>query len=301
MDNTAKIMSLLKEPLLHFLLIGAVLFFLYDRNGNLAPTPGGQAGSTVAQIVLAQADIDRMNTQFGKIWQRPPTEEERKAIVEDLARSEIYYREAVAIGLDRDDEVLKRRLRQKMEFILEDISSWTEPTDQELTAFMKKHRDNYLVDPLIAFRQVYVSTYKRPKSADADARQILAQLVKGDDPDTVGDTTMLEPELRLSPLRDIGKQFGDDFARSLAGLKPGAWSGPLRSAFGLHLVLVKERRNGRLPELPEVREAVKRDWMVLRQKELKDAAYAKIRARYTITVERPKPAAVAATTKATTR
>lgn len=301
MNNSAKIMTLLKEPLLHFLLIGAALFFLYGRNSDPAPTQGGQAGTTAAQIVLPQADIDQMIAQFGKIWQRPPTDEEKKAIVEDLIRNEIYYREAVAIGLDRGDEVLKRRLRQKMEFILEDISSWTEPTDEELMAFMKKHRDKYLVDPLIAFRQVYVSAYKRGKSADADARQMLALLVKGGDPDSVGDTTMLESEIRLAPVGEIGKQFGEEFARSLLGLKPGVWAGPVRSPYGLHLVFVKERRSGRLADLEEVREAVKRDWVVLRQKELKDAAYAKIRGRYTVTVEGPRSTPVAATTKAATR
>lgn len=304
MNDTSRMEQLLKEPLLHFLLIGAALFVLHDlqdQKGNPASSPGGQPGTAASRIVLTQADVDLMNSQFRKTWQRPPTEEEKKALVEDLARNEIYYREAVAIGLDRGDEVLKRRLRQKMEFILEDISSWTEPTDEELTLFMKTHRDNYLVDPLLAFRQVYVSAYKRGESADADARRILAQLVEGGDPETLGDATMLEPEVPLAPLWDIGRQFGADFGKSLLGLKPGVWGGPVRSGFGLHLVLVKERRGGRLPELKEVRQAVKRDWAVERQKELRDAAYAKIRARYTVTVEGATSAATAAATGATAR
>lgn len=286
------LMKLLKEPLIHFLLIGSLLFLVYDLRATTASIPGGQSGSLTTQIVITQADIDQMHSLFTKTWQRPPSAEEKKTLLEDSARNEIYYREAVAMGLDRDDEVLKRRLRQKMEFIFEDISSWAEPTDSDLTAFLKKHQEKYLVDPQIAFLQVYVDAHKRGRSADADARQILAQLTRGAAPDGVGDATMMEPEFRLSPLWEIKRQFGDDFGSSLLQLKPGSWGGPVKSGFGLHLVLVKERKGGRLPDLKEVREAVKRDWALDRQKEMKDAAYAKIRERYTVTVEQPKTAAV---------
>jgi hypothetical protein len=284
-------MKLLKEPLLHFLLIGAALFLLYDWKGKPAPIPGGQAGTPAAQIVVSRDALEQMSNQFMKTWQRPPTEEEQKGLVEDLVRNEIFYREAIAIGLDRDDEVLKRRLRQKMEFIYEDISSWAEPTDADLRAFMKKHSEKYLTDPLMSFRQVYIDTYKRGTSAESDARHILAQITEGADPASAGDSTLLEPEVQLSPLWDIGKQFGDEFSRSLLEIKPGKWAGPIRSGYGLHLVFVKERRDGRIPDLNEVREAVKRDWMAERQKNLKDAAYAKIRERYAVTVEMPKDTA----------
>jgi hypothetical protein len=290
----SEIKILIKEPLLHFLLIGAALFLLFGWKGNSPSGLGGQVGATATQIVVTLADIRQMNTLFVRTWQRQPTEEEQKGLMEDFIRNEIYYREAIAIGLERDDEVLKRRLRQKMEFIFEDISSWAEPNDEDLTAFMKKHWEKYLVDPQIAFRQVYISSYKRGKSAETDARQILAQLTAGTDPDSVGDTTMLEPEVRLSPLWDIRKQFGDEFGKDLLELKPGRWTGPIRSGYGLHLIFVKERRGGRLLDLSETRETVKRDWSVERQKEWKDAAYAKIRERYTVTVERPKTVAVSA-------
>jgi parvulin-like peptidyl-prolyl isomerase len=188
-----------------------------------------------------------------------------------------------------------------MEFIYEDITSWAEPTDEQLKAFMKKHHEKYLTDPQIAFRQVYINSNKRGTSAESDARQVLAQLTAGVDPDSAGDPTLLEPEIRLSPLWRIRKQFGDEFGRNLLEMKPGRWAGPIRSGFGLHLVLVRERASGRLPDLNEAREMVKRDWTAERQKELKDAAYAKIRERYTVTVERPKAVAAAANTRATTR
>jgi hypothetical protein len=298
-------MKLFKEPLLHFLLIGAALFLVYGWRGNSASVPGGQAGTTTAQIVVTRDAFDQMNNLFAKTWQRSPTEEDQKGLIEDFVRIEIYYREAIAIGLDRDDEVLKRRLRQRMEFIYEDITSWAEPTDDDLKTFMKKHREKYLADPKIAFRQVFISIYKRGTSAESDARQAVARLTEGADSDTMGDPTLLEPEVPLSPIWDIRKQFGDEFTKNILELKSGTWAGPVRSGYGLHLVFVKERQNERLPELNEVRETVKRDWLGEKQKELKDAAYAKIRERYTVTVERPRavtaPLAAAANARTTTR
>ena len=296
---------LLREPLLHFFLIGAALFLLFGWRSNSVSLPEGQTGTPTAQIVVSRDALDQMNNLFAKTWQRPPTEEEQKKLIEDFVRNEIYYREAIAIGLDRDDEVLKRRLRQKMEFIYEDITSWVEPTDADLKTYMKKHREMYLTDPQMSFRQVYINTNNRGTSAESDARQVLAQLTGGADPDSVGDRTLLEPEVPLSPLWDIRKQFGDEFSNSLLEIKPGRWEGPIRSGFGLHVVFVRESVSGRLPDLNEAREMVKRDWVFERQKELKDAAYAKIMERYTVTVERPTAviasAVAAANTRATTR
>jgi hypothetical protein len=288
--------KVLREPLFHFLLIGAGLFLLFGWRGGPAPLPSGQAGPQSAKIVVSQSDVDQIVATFTRTWQRSPTEEEMKGLVEDFVRNEIYYREALAIGLDRDDGVIRRRMRQKMEFIFEDISSQTEPTDEELLAYMKKHPISYLVDPQIAFRHVYVNADKRGTNAEAEARQILAQLREGTDPDSVGDPLLLEREIRLSPLWDIGKQFGEEFSRNLLELKSGTWDGPVRSGFGLHLVLVTKRVEGRLPELKEVREMVKRDWTFERQKELKDAAYAKIRERYTVVIEKANAANKAAST-----
>jgi hypothetical protein len=275
-----------REPLVHFLLIGAGLFLLFGWRGGPASLPAGQSGLPSAKIILPQSDIDQMTGTFTRTWQRPPTEEEVKGLIESYIRDEIYYREAVAAGLDRDDGVIRRRMRQKMEFIFEDIAAQAEPTEEELLAYMKKHPDSYRVDPQIAFRHVYVNAAKRGKNAEADARQILVKLNEGIDPDSVGDPFLLDAEIRLSPLWDINKQFGEEFGRNLSGLKSGKWEGPVRSGYGLHLVLVTKRVGGRLPELKEARETVKRDWTFERQKEVKDAAYAKIRERYVVIVEK---------------
>jgi len=280
--------KIFREPLIHFLVIGAGLFLLFGWRGGPSSLPAGQTGPPSAKIIVTQDDIDQTIATFTKTWQRPPTEEEANGLVEDLVRNEIYYREAMAIGLDRDDSVIRRRMRQKMEFILEDITAQTEPTEEELLTYMKKHPDSYLVDPQIAFRHVYVNVDKRGKNAGTDALEILAQLNAGADPDAVGDPILLDAEIKLSPLWDIKKQFGEEFSRNLLELKSGKWEGPVRSGYGLHLVLVTKRVGGRLPELKEVREMVKRDWTFARQKELKDAAYAKLRERYVVIVEKTK-------------
>jgi hypothetical protein len=280
--------KLFKEPLLHFLLIGIALFLLNGWRGNPVSLTGGQAGTPTSQVIVTPDDVNQLTDLFAKTWQRLPTEEEKKGLIDDFVRNEIYFREAIAIGLDRDDEVLRRRLRQKMEFIYENISSLAEPTDADLKVFMVRQREKYLADAQTAFRQVFISTYKRGERAESDARQVLAQLSAGADPDSVGDSTMLQPEVPLSPRWDIRKQFGDEFCRSLFEIKSGRWAGPIRSGFGLHLVFVKEQLGGQMPDLSEVREAVKRDWMIEKQKEMKDAAYAKIRSRYAVTIERPK-------------
>jgi hypothetical protein len=277
-----------REPLVHFLLIGAGLFLLFGWRGGPAALPPGQSGPQSAKIVVAPGDIDQMVATFTRTWQRPPTEEEAKGLVEDFVRNEIYYREALAIGLDRDDGVIRRRMRQKMEFILEDITAQTEPTDEEILAYMKKHPDSYRIDPQIAFRHVYVNNARRGKNAGTDALEILAQLNAGADPGTVGDPILLDAEIELSPLWDIKKQFGEEFGRNLLELKNGIWAGPVRSGYGLHLVFITKRVGGHLPELKEVREMVKRDWTFERQKEMKDAAYAKLRERYVVIVEKTK-------------
>jgi parvulin-like peptidyl-prolyl isomerase len=277
-----------REPLVHFLLIGAGLFLLFGWRSGPASLPAGQNNPQSAKITVTQDDIDQTTATFTKTWQRPPTEEEAKGLVEDLVRNEIYYREALAIGLDRDDGVIRRRMRQKMEFILEDITAQVDPTDEDLRAFMKKHPDSYLVDPHISFLQVYVNTARRGKNAGTDALEILAKLNAGADPDSVGDPFLLASEVPLSPLWDISKQFGEPFSRKLLALKPAAWSGPIQSGFGLHLVFVRKHVGGQMAELKEVRETVRRDWMAERQKELKDAAYAKLRERYVVIVEKAK-------------
>jgi hypothetical protein len=148
--------------------------------------------------------------------------------------------------------------------------------------------------PRLAFRHVYLNGDRRGKSADADARRILAQLTSGADPDTLGDVFLLEHDVKLSTRSEIAKLFGEEFTRKLLDMKPGRWAGPIESGYGLHLVFVRRRAEGRLPELAEVREAVQREWLAARRKEVTEATYRRLRERYAVTVERSQPVGGAA-------
>lgn len=292
--TASRLRRMLREPLLHFLLIGAALFALFGWKGGSPSAPAGPGGMPSTQVVVTRADLAQMDEQFTKTYQRPPTEEEAARLVEDFVRNEIFYREAVAIGLDRDDAVIRRRLRMKMEFVFEDITALTEPTDEELKAFVETHRAQFVTDPQVAFRQVYINATERGAGAGPEAQRLLAALEAGADPDQVGDRTMLPPEIPPTPLPDIASQFGPEFAKGLLAAPEGKWVGPIRSGYGLHLVRVTEVQQGRLPEWSDLREAARQQWMATRQQEMKDAAYAKLRERYTVTVEAPEGGAAPA-------
>jgi parvulin-like peptidyl-prolyl isomerase len=289
------IKALLKEPLLHFLLTGAGLFLLFDMSGEPSPPAGGLPGSPALEVVVTQNEIRQMMGRFVKTWQRTPTDEETQRLIESLIRDEIYYREALAAGLDRNDNVIRRRMRLKMEYLFEDVATQVEPTDQQLQAFLDQNADSYLLDPTIGFRQVYINADRRGTEAQSDARSILIQLVNGANPDTVGDPFLLGAKFSPTALQEIEDQFGETFASALLELAPGRWQGPIRSGFGLHLVQVEERVDAHVPELDAVRDAVKRDWAVTNQQRLKDAAYARVRERYHVVVEPPHAGASTAT------
>ncbi|MEJ2472219.1 MAG: peptidylprolyl isomerase, partial [Desulfuromonadales bacterium] len=259
--------KLIREPLVHFLIIGAGLFLLYAWKVNPAALQGGSQSDT---IIVAQETINQLVAAFTRTWMRPPTAGEVDNLIENHIRDEIYYREAVAVGLDRGDAMIRRKLRQKMEFILEDIAAQSEPTDAELQNFMQEHPEKYRVDPQISFRQVYVNADRKGANAEERARLILEQLRNGTEPDSLGDQSLIAFPTALTSLWDIEKQFGEAFGKQLLQLPPGQWVGPVRSGFGLHLIYVEESVAGRIPALDDVRDRVKRDWGVALQAKLKD-------------------------------
>ena len=273
---------ILKEPLLHFLLLGAGLFVVYGM--RQAPGADGDSG----KIVVTMGQIEHLAAGFAKTWQRPPTPDELAGLVRDRVREEVYCREAKALGLDQDDAVIRRRLRQKMEFISEDIAAQAEPTDAELNAYLQAHPDSFRVDPRFTFRQVYLNPGTHGRNLASDAARLLARLNRaGADADVahLGDPLMLDQEFSAASAREVGNQFGERFAARLPELTPGEWQGPVESGYGVHLVLVSERIEGRLPALAEVRDAVQREWSNTRRLEANDAFYGELLKRYTVTIE----------------
>jgi len=280
--------TLLREPLLHFLLLGAALFGVYGLARDRAP-------HRTDQIVVPQSQIEQLGIGFTRTWQRPPTVEELTGLIEDRIREEVLYREAMAMGLDRDDTIVRRRLRQKLEFLIPDLASQIAPlSEHDLQAYLDQHADKYRDEPTVSFEQVFFDRERRGQSAWEDAESALTRLNgphgSAVNPDTVGDASLLPIELTRSGESEVARLFGGTFGQRLVEMPLGRWAGPLESSYGLHVVLVRERMPARIPELPKVREGVLRDFLAERRQQALDAAYAKFRARYTVVVE---PLAVA--------
>jgi hypothetical protein len=279
-------MKLLREPLVHFLLLGAMLFGVFALVGD-------RGSEQANRIVVTPGHIKHLTVSFTRTWQRPPTAPELTGLIEDYIREEVLYREAMAMGLDRDDTIVRRRLRQKLEFLTEETAETAPPSDAELQAFLQQHADAFRVEPRLAFRHVYLNRERRGDAIDTEARELLAQLTTGattPDPAALGDPFLLPHAFVLLSRNEITRLFGDTFATQLQHLELGRWAGPLESAYGLHLVLVHERTDGRLPALAEVRQAVQREWLAARRKEVNEQFYQHLRARYTIIVEQPQAA-----------
>lgn len=279
--SIARLRRLLQEPLIHFLAIGAALFAFSQWSAG----GSGQASKT---IVLTSGQIQHMAAGFTKVWQRPPTESDLKGLIDDWVREEIAVRAAVEAGLDRDDTVIRRRLRQKLEFLTEDLAEASAPTEQDLQAWFSEHANKFQNEPRVAFRQVFVSRERRGVTAEADAIAILDQLKKNPDAsiDGLGDPTMLPLDIGLEPFSDVGDTFGPGFAGRINALTPGAWAGPVSSTYGLHLVLVLDRAEGTKPDFSAVRAEVERELMLARRKQALSAMYERLLKNYTVVIER---------------
>lgn len=278
-----RVKAILREPLLHFLALGVLLFVLFDVFGG----EGGLGGSK-QRIVVGAGQIAQLEAGFAKTWQRPPTDAELKDMIGEWVREEVATREAMALGLDRDDTVIRRRLRQKFEFMAEDALDAAPPTDAELQAFLDTYPDNFRREPRLSFRQVMLDPQRRGAALADDARELLARLQAADpaaDLGALGDSRLLPEGLEGAPLREVARLFGEEFAGALLKVEPGRWAGPVRSGYGVHLVRVDARDEGGLPALADVRPLVERDYMAERRQRALDARYAQLLERYRVVVE----------------
>jgi PAS domain-containing protein len=274
-----------------------VLFLLFDLIGgeDEAASDSGEQNTTAPrsiskEIVVSQGRIESLVALYKKTWQRPPTKKELGALIDAFIREEIMYRQALALGLDRDDAMVRRRMKQKLEFFTEDIADLAEPTDAGLEEYLATHPDSYRLDPKFTFRQVYLNAKRRGEALDSDVKALLAELRTAGEAANIseaGDPLLLDPSYRAISQRDVAKMFGQEFSDSLLEVEPGNWQGPIRSGFGVHLVFVRERIDGRLPELDEVRAAVARDWSSTMRNESNEALFDKWRSQYTVTIEQP--------------
>jgi len=274
---------LLREPLVHFLLIGAALFVVYGLFGKGA---GGAPGT----IVITKGQIASLTSGFTRTWQRPPTPEELEGLIQDRVREEVYCREAVGLGLDKDDTVIRRRLQQKLEFISDDLVAQADPSDDELNAYLQSHPDSFRAEPRFTFKQVYLSPERHGADLGRDAARLRAQLERAGakvDVSRFGDPSLLEHTFDAVPEGEVSKQFGEKFAGSLGELAPGRWQGPIESGYGVHLVFVGARTDGGVPRLATIRDQVRREWLNAKRLEANQKVYEGLRKKYSVTVERP--------------
>jgi hypothetical protein len=271
---------ILREPLLHFLALGALMFTVYavvaDRNRD------------PATIVVGQGQVDTMTMVFERTWRRAPTPEEVKILIDGYVREEVLYREGMAMGLDRGDPLIRRRVRQKVEFLAESMNGIPEPSEAALQAYLDAHSERFESAPRVTFRQVYLGI-----APDGGTTRLLARLNELGDTDATADmgrATQLDARMDSAPTLDISRAFGARFAKGLADVPANAWLGPIASDYGMHLVRVSERVEARTPQLGEVRELVKRDWLRDEVAAANEKYYATLRARYAVRFENPRVA-----------
>ena len=271
----------LAEPLLHFLLLGGVIFGAYRLAGSDVATDS-------RTIVVTQGRIAALTEGFARTWQRPPTQEEMDGLVQDFLREEVAYREALALGLDRDDTIIRRRLRQKLEFVSADLADQTEPTDDELAAYLNAHPDVFRMEPHLTFSHVYLDPQRHGDRLTDEAVKLLVALDRAGpaaDVSKLGDATMLERTFESVPAGTIAIQLGETFAAKLGELPLGRWQGPIESAYGAHLVVVNDRIEGRIPVLAEVHDTVRREWANARARENSEAYYRTLLEGYEVIIE----------------
>jgi hypothetical protein len=282
------IARLLREPLLQFLALGAMLFALYGVGKRSADAP--------ERIVVSASRIANLGDGFARTWRRPPSEQELQGLIEDYIRDEVFYREGRAAGLERDDLVIRRRVRQKMEFLAEDMSA-AAPSDEQLAAYLAANPERFRTEDRITFHQVFLSATWRANTLESDSKQVASVLGRADgavDATALGDPFLLGDEFRSVSPSNLTSIFGEYFSKRIAAMETGRWQGPISTGFGQHFVLISERISGGSPALDAVRPAVRREWANAQRLEAEQKLYASLRGRYEIVVETPSTKAASA-------
>jgi peptidyl-prolyl cis-trans isomerase C len=276
-------MKLLREPLVHFLAIGAALFVIYSYWGQ---SDGEEQGKS---ITITTGEIAWLTDAWEKRWNRPPTPNERKGLVDQYLRERILYREAVAMGLDRDDSVIRRRLAQKLEFLSQDLISPQPPSEEELQAYFNEHLDRYQAPDLVTMTHVFFDPDERGNQTLIDAEKVKEKLQAlkeaPNDAQDYGDSFMLQSYYPERSEAELLKLFGSGFAKSVFELDPQQWHGPVLSGYGTHLVYVHDHQKTEPPKLTEVEERVLQEWESDKRAELNAQFVDSLIARYDVTIE----------------
>lgn len=273
-----KLKRIYKEPLLHFLIIGALIFVVFSVVNKDAIDVSGN------KIVITAADIERLSATWSKKWNRPPTEAELKGLVDSYIKEEVYYREALALGLDQDDTILRRRLMQKMEFLSNDLAELNQPDEIALNKYFLDNQDRYELPARVSFTHIYFSYDKRGAKVVEDAKSVLSGLNDLRAPE-LGDSFMMQYDFVQETPFEVERLFGKEFAEELFTLEINTWLGPIRSGYGFHLVRISEKTDSQVPELASVIEKVRTDFMFQQRQKTNREIYERFKERYEIVVE----------------
>lgn len=244
---------MIREPLLQFLLIGFLLFLVY------ALVSGGKWRGE-RRIVVNDAVVAGIVERYQGLWRRPPTPGELQGLIDGYVSDEVRFREGLALGLDKDDPVIRRRVLQKLEVISEESNHHAAPTDAQLQAYLQAHADRYARPPTVGFDQVIFDPVRHGERTPGQMSAALAHLRAGGSSAGVGDPSLLPGHVGESSLEQVSRDFGEEFTEAVATLPVGSWQGPVHSAFGLHLVRVASRSPGRPATVAESRAALERDY-----------------------------------------
>jgi hypothetical protein len=270
----------LREPLLHFALLGALIFAVHAWRAQRRP-----AENAAARVEITAGTVARLREGFSRQWHRPPDADELRGLLNDHLREEVLYREALTMGLDRDDSIVRRRMAQKMEFLTQDIAAAVEPDDAALRKFFGENSARYAKAARVSFRHVFFSKERRGAKLDADAGEALAALAKGASDETMGDPFLREHEFIDANADEIAAALGREFAEKVAAMPAGEWRGPVTSSYGVHLVRVSGRAEPQPVVFETVRDAVARDFSDERRRTANQDFLVGLKARYRITVD----------------
>jgi hypothetical protein len=280
-----EVIRLAKEPLIQFLLIGACIYGLYEWRG----TPVDDV--TDSTIIVDAVRIEAFVGQWEKRWNRPPTRLELDGVINSFVREDILYRQALAMGLDEDDPITRRRMAQKLEFLTSDVALFKEPTSGELEQYFESHRARYRDADRITFSQVFFDPDLRDESTLDDAAEMLARLQTAGVPDAAmldaGDRFMLQSYFQEASELEVRRELGSGFAQAVMQLEPRQWHGPVLSGFGVHLVYVHELQHAAPPVFEDVEQSVLEDWQEQQQEKFNAEFYESLKSRYDIVIAEP--------------
>ncbi|WP_426129496.1 peptidyl-prolyl cis-trans isomerase [Pararhizobium sp. PWRC1-1] len=273
--------KILGEPLVHFLLAGGVIFASYSL---IDQTPVSRDRRS---IEVGQGQLSQLFETFSRTWQRPPTKLELQGLVDGYVKEEVFYREGQDMGLDQDDTIFRRRMQQKLEFLLEPNAEELTPRDGELEAYFREHAKRYEQPTKLAFQQIFFKSSRPGDEGELAAKEVLSRLSAGSidiDAETLGDASTLPSGMDLTDGKEVEAVFGREFVVGAASGTVGQWSGPLRSSYGTHLVFLDQSVAQAGITLTDVRDKVRLDWESDRRKEITDKRYAEMKARYDVKV-----------------